>query len=172
MVPSASECVVGASSFSPEDKYLQELAAMVNLPVQSSADARDPGMKDSGVGIFDGEHPLFTVNNIQSKMSTSIFPALEKFRLKLKSNYNLRDSANMTFSSLQEFIEYGQMGEYSGVSTRSFARENYLNDPVTMFFWGAITRAFFNQGLDINGKVLCHTTHLCSICWIGRTVKI
>lgn len=141
---------VGASSFSPEDKYIQELAAMVNLPVRSSIDARDPGIKDSGMGVYDGEHPLFTVSNIQSKLSTNLFAALEKFRLKLQSNYNWRDSANMTFSSLDDFVNFGQLGEYSKISTRSFARDNYVNDPVTMFFWGAITRAFYNQGLDIN----------------------
>jgi len=141
---------VGASSFSPEDRYLQELAASVNLPVRSSADARDPTMKDAGVGIFDGEHPLFVVSNIQSKMSGGLLPALEKFRLKLQSNYNLRDSANMTYSSLEDFVDYGQMGEYSDISARTFAKDNYVNDPVTMFFWGAITRAFYNQGLDVN----------------------
>ena len=144
---------MGASSFSSEDRYIQELAASVGLPVQSSADARDPAIRDAGVGVYDGEHPLFVASNIQNKMSGNLFSALEKFRLKLQSNYNLRDSANMTYNSLEDFVNYGQMGEYSDISARTFAKQNYVSDPVTMFFWGAITRAFYNQGLDVNGMM-------------------
>jgi len=140
---------MGASAFSAEDKYIQELAAMVGLPVRSSMESRDTAKKDTGLGIYDGIHPPYVVHDLKSKLSSAL-PNLEKFKLKLDSNYNMRDSANSTFQTIEDFLQYGLMDEYTVQSSRDFAKNNYMEDPATLFYWGALTRAFYNQGLEVN----------------------
>jgi len=137
-------CEVGADAWSSVNTYLMELYKELKIPLDNS------GYDGNGeIGFYEGNGKWVT-NERDLVSEAHLYLQIELFRYRLSRNYEERDKNNTAFKTIEDFVKYGNLIDYTSINMQDFGANH---DVKQEFLWGEIVpviRGIYDQNLDVS----------------------
>jgi len=135
----------GGAAWTDNNHHMIELAAAMHMNTTVSAQRRDP-RTHSNIGIWNGS-AMLEGTTLVAEQALSVLHTLvieDGFLRKVEANY-ARQAADEPFTSVGEFLAWGDLARYTSVSVADFFESRGVSKQLVDYAAVPLTRAIYNR---------------------------